>query len=233
MNQKKTRESTDIGNMRGNGREQTVSTRSLPGYELLRAHWQRFRLAFPFHTSPRRIALGVSIGLFVAFLPTIGFQMGLAFVIAWVLRASRPAAIACVWVTNPWNLGMVYAFTYMVGRPFWFTQPDVSYTELCQVIESNHAVPGAFVVFGAFQNMFSLGEGLFVPMLIGGITIGLIVGLFSYYPSMAIAVYCQRTLGRHKHGRRRTHHRASATVRVQTTSTRHRSNVRPTRREAA
>ncbi len=149
--------------------------------------------------------MGVSIGVCVAMLPTIGFQMGLALVIAWVLRASRPAAILSVWLTNPLTMGPVYAFTYMVGRPFWFAHPEVSYAELCQTIQGSHHGWDATAVFTAFQNMFSLGSGLYVPMLVGGTAVGLVGGLLVYYPAKAIVTYYQRNR------RRKPRRRASIT----------------------
>lgn len=77
-------------------------------------------------TSPRRISLGVSIGVFVAFTPSIGFPMGMALVIASILNASRLAAVACVWLTNLLTMGPVFAFTCLVDRPFWFSSHEVN-----------------------------------------------------------------------------------------------------------
>jgi uncharacterized protein len=151
----------------------------------------RIRLAFPFHTSPKRIALGISIGLFVAFLPAIGFQMGMALVVAWVLNASRPAAMACVWVTNPWTMGPVYAIAYLVGRPFWFASHDVGLMQLSEAIHGGHSPYGVGAVFIAFQNMYTLGADLFMPMLIGGAILGAIVGFIGYYPTLSVASHIQ------------------------------------------
>lgn len=197
------------------------------------AHWQRWRLAFPFHKSPRRIALGVSIGLCVAMLPTIGFQMGLAFVIAWVLRASRPAAILSVWATNPLTIGPVYAFTYMVGRPFWYDHPEVSYTELCHSIQGGPHGSGAAGVFAAFQNMFSLGSDLFMPMLIGGAIVGVFVGFFAYYPVKEVVTQYQNSGRKHSRNSGRNRRRANTPDCTQASSMVRRKHEHTHRRKAA
>lgn len=157
---------------------------------------QRIRMAFPLHSSPRRIALGVSIGLFVAFLPTIGFQMGMALVIAWVLNASRPAAIASVWITNPLTMGWAYSLTFLVGRPFWHASHEVGLLELSQTIQGDHGGIGIGAVFVALQSMLNLGAGVFMPMLIGGAVVGVVAGFIGYYPARSVATHVQ-------HNRRR------------------------------
>jgi len=49
----------------------------------------------------RAVAGGVALGLFIAFTPTIPFQMLLAAAGALLLKVNLPAAVAGVWVTNP------------------------------------------------------------------------------------------------------------------------------------
>ncbi len=160
-------------------------------------------MAFPLQTSSKRIALGVSIGLFVAFLPTIGFQMGMALVIAWVLNASRPAAIACVWITNPLTMGWAYTLGYLVGRPFWSASHEVGLLELSQTIRGDHGGIGLASVFTAFQNMLSLGTEVFVPMLIGGTIVGAVAGFLGYYPALSVATHIQQLRRRRSRQSRR------------------------------
>lgn len=158
----------------------------------LRDAYRQVRLIFPLHTSPKRIALGVSIGVAVAFLPAIGFQMGLAWVIGSVLNASRPAAMAAVWITNPWTAGPTYALMYMVGRPFWFGSHDVGFRELGRAIQGPSPSFGPSGILAVFQNVFSLGTGMLIPMLIGGVIVGTAAGFFSYYPAKWTATSYQR-----------------------------------------
>ena len=51
--------------------------------------------------TPHRIALGVAIGIFVAWTPTIRFQMVLTVVLAWLLGANKSVGVPFVWISCP------------------------------------------------------------------------------------------------------------------------------------
>ena len=161
------------------------------------------RVLFPMRTSPRRIALGVSLGVLIAFSPTIGFQMGLALVAAWIFNASRIAAVLCVWISNPLTMGPVFAFTYAVGRPFWYASPDVGLAQLSRVIDGGTGLSSMGSVFSAFHSIYSLGTGMFVPMLIGGLITGAVAGGLCYPPAKSLASYCQKSFRRRSRASRR------------------------------
>ncbi len=167
------------------------------------------RVLFPIRSSPRRIALGVSIGVLIAFSPTIGFQMGLALVVASMFNASRVAAVTCVWVSNPLTMGPVFAFTYAVGRPFWFTSPDVGLAQLSRAISGGHSPTSIGAVFNAFHSIYSLGTGMYLPMLVGGLIVGVVVGGACYLPAKSIASHCQKILRRRSRASRRGPSRGS------------------------
>lgn len=150
------------------------------------------RVLIPLHTSPRRIALGVSIGILIAFTPSIGFQMGLALVLASILSASRVAAVVCVWITNPLTMGPIFALTYAIGRPFWIASPEVGLSELSQTIGGGYSVFSIAAVFSGFQSIFSLGSQIVMPMLIGGLMTGVVVGGACYLPVKTITSSIQK-----------------------------------------
>lgn len=160
------------------------------------------RVLIPLHTSPRRIALGVSIGVLIAFSPFIGFQMGLALVLAAILNASRIAAVAGVWVTNPVTMGPIFALTYAVGRPFWFTSPDVGLSELSQAIGGGSGVFSVVAVFTGFQSIFGLGSQIVMPMIIGGLLVGAVAGALCYLPVRVAASTIHRSRRRKSRGTR-------------------------------
>ncbi|MBI1368923.1 MAG: DUF2062 domain-containing protein [Planctomycetes bacterium] len=64
---------------------------------------------------PERLARGVAIGLFVAFTPTIGFQMGLVLFLAWLFRANKLIGLPMVWISNPVTLVPIYYPCYKLG----------------------------------------------------------------------------------------------------------------------
>ena len=64
----------------------------------------------------RSLAGGLSIGLFIAFTPTIPLQMMLAFFAARYFRVNLPAALLACWVTNPLTAVPVYMMAWRLGR---------------------------------------------------------------------------------------------------------------------
>jgi uncharacterized protein (DUF2062 family) len=65
---------------------------------------------------PHRLALGVAIGMFIAFTPTMGFQMLLVVFAAWLLRANKVVGLPIVWISNPATMVPLYYWCYLVGR---------------------------------------------------------------------------------------------------------------------
>ncbi len=64
----------------------------------------------------RSLAGGLSLGLFVAFTPSLGFQMFICAIAAIPLRVNLPIALAACWITNPLTAIPIYAFAYEIGR---------------------------------------------------------------------------------------------------------------------
>lgn len=65
---------------------------------------------------PHRLALGAAIGMFVTFLPLVGFQMALVVVLATLLRANKAVGLPIVWITNPATVVPIFYACYVVGR---------------------------------------------------------------------------------------------------------------------
>lgn len=62
------------------------------------------------------IAGGLSLGLFVAFMPAIGFQMILATIGALYFKVNLPIALAACWVTNPLTAFPIYTAAWRLGK---------------------------------------------------------------------------------------------------------------------
>lgn len=63
----------------------------------------------------RGLAGGLALGLFIGFTPTMGVQIILAGVAAYLLRVNVPVAIAASLVTNPFTAAVVYPLEYQLG----------------------------------------------------------------------------------------------------------------------
>ena len=69
--------------------------------------------------TPRRVALGFSIGIFFGLLPIIPFQSISAIMVAWLFGGSKIAAPIGALITNPLTIPPFYAAFYYLGR--WLT----------------------------------------------------------------------------------------------------------------
>ena len=58
--------------------------------------------------TPHRIALGVAIGFFVTWTPTIGIQMILVVALATLLKANKLVGVPFVWISNPFTIVPIY-----------------------------------------------------------------------------------------------------------------------------
>ena len=76
--------------------------------------------------TPHRIALGVTIAVFIAFLPLVGAQTVIAVGIAALLRANKAVCVPIVWITNPITLVPIYSGCLALGR---FVMPDSEKTD--------------------------------------------------------------------------------------------------------
>ncbi len=86
-------------------------------YRLRRRRLRRFVYHNLLHADdpPHRLALGMAIGIFVAFTPTVGIQMVLAAAISWVMRANKFVSMAVVWLSNPATILPIYWYCYRLG----------------------------------------------------------------------------------------------------------------------
>lgn len=75
------------------------------------------------HLNRHSVAWGVSIGLFMAFVP-VPFQMLLAVGAAIALSANLPVSVVVVWVSNPITVAPLFYSAYKVGALLLGTQPQ-------------------------------------------------------------------------------------------------------------
>jgi len=63
-----------------------------------------------------RLANGLTLGLFIAFTPTIPFQMLLCVIGAIILHVNLPIALAACWITNPVTAIPIFVAAHKLGR---------------------------------------------------------------------------------------------------------------------
>ena len=137
--------------------------------------------------SPHRIAWGVAIGTFVAYLPIVGIQMIVGAVICYCMRANVLASIPMAWITNPVTIVPIYFLLYLLGGVF--TGDSMTYTDMEALVgQINEA--GIFTKEG-FNRTTDLILSIFWPMLIGGVIVGVINGVLFYFLTLKLVAKFQ------------------------------------------
>lgn len=121
--------------------------------------------------SPHAVALGLAIGVFCAFTPIYGVHLAVSAGLAWLFRASTPAAIAGAMLNNPATAAGLLGASFAVGKIM-----------LPEDHPAHHLPPpGAGWWLRAFDRL----EPVVLPTLIGGIPLGLGVGMIVYAAARA------------------------------------------------
>jgi len=136
--------------------------------------------------TPRALALGVALGVFIAMTPTVGVQMLLVVVIHTLVGANRLAGIVMVYISNPFTLVPIYWLDYVVGS-FLLGRELCSYADFSAHVGSVARLAGRWEFWAATKELFSLGGDLAIPTFLGGIVVGLILAVPAY-PLMLGAV---------------------------------------------
>jgi len=155
--------------------------------------WQRCKRALRHiveqKDSPESIALGLAVGTFIALTPTMGFQVILAAITTTICRANRLAAIAAVYITNPFTMIPIYGSTYWLGARILNYRPDRELFERALNVE------------GLWNKLFAmiggLGREIMLPLWVGGVVIGLVVAV-PVYPLARRLIQGHRVVQAHK-----------------------------------
>jgi len=112
---------------------------------------------------PHFVAMGLAIGVFIGITPTIPFHTVLAVSLAIIFRGSKAAAALGVWFSNPVTAPIFYWGSYKVGM-YLLGNPapfDVKYESILELLD--------------------LGMDVTTAMITGGIILGILPGIASYF----------------------------------------------------
>ena len=106
------------------------------------------------HLSRNSVALAVSIGLFMAWVP-VPFQMVLAAGAAILVRCNLPVSVAMVWVSNPVTMAPLFVAAHKLGE--WMLDRS----------------PGEFRIELSLRWLFEELGNVWEPLLLGCFVLGL------------------------------------------------------------
>jgi len=139
-----------------------------------------FRWTIRLRGSPQAIAGGFSLGLFIAFTPTIGAQILLAFFLATVLNLNRPAAVLAVWITNPVTIPAIFSLNYWMGSLFWEGPSVPVVSRRLFELASQLATLDLWAITDQLSAVAELGVDIIVPLILGSIIAGTLSAILSY-----------------------------------------------------
>ena len=131
--------------------------------------------AFLSDDSPRQIALGAAIGIFVACSPFIGLQAWIALPIALIVRANRLSTLGFTLLANPFTMPILYTAEGLLGR---------------YILGITHPLPS-----GDFSNLpgfLALGTEILMAVLVGFVVIGVVSAVITYLVTLNLAVVMKR-----------------------------------------
>ena len=128
------------------------------------------------------IALGCALGAFVSITPLLGVQTLMAIVMAFLLRASVPAAIVGTFIGNPLSWPFIWVSTYLMGLQMVGLEGAFDPAAVQRNIELlwNALLDPSPQLLDATAALF---WPLLWPMLAGSVPIGLLTAAVVYYVS--------------------------------------------------
>lgn len=153
--------------------------------------WVEFKILH-IEESPHKIALGLAIGLFVAWTPLIGLHIFVAIGLSFLLRANKFASFISVWVSNVFTFFIIYYPSYLFGRFILnFFDPERALTGRQVLHALNSLFSPANILNGLYtkeywKQFWGLTKSIGPELWLGSIIIGSAVAAAAYFVCISI-----------------------------------------------
>ena len=117
--------------------------------------------------SPREIALGFALGLFIGMTPSMGIQTAIAILLAALFKWNKFSAAIGAWITNPLTAPFIYSFNYLIGAKML-------------EIKRGYSLP-AEIGISRMSQMLHKAPEVFWALILGGAILGLLLAVAGYY----------------------------------------------------
>ena len=126
---------------------------------------------------PHELALGLAFGICIGMMPIIPFHMILAVAVAIAFGASKITAAAGTWICNPVTVYPIYKYCYKIGIAI------LDFDHHTRLLLPVTEAIGQGEYLKAMQTILSGGGMAVATFMLGGIVLGLIFSVPSYYLS--------------------------------------------------
>ncbi|MCD6293470.1 MAG: DUF2062 domain-containing protein [Deltaproteobacteria bacterium] len=145
----------------------------MKAHRLIRYYCLRF---IRLRGNPHELALGMAFGIFTGMMPIMPFQMALSVALALIFKGSKITAALGTWVSNPLNWYFLYYFSYKLGASILSMEGHSAiFSTIMDMVRSG--VGSRVIVEKTFQS----GGLMAAAFLLGGVIMGTVVALPSYF----------------------------------------------------
>lgn len=148
--------------------------------------------------SPHRIALGVGLGLFVAFMPPLGEHIFVVLGLCFIFRANKFVGLTFIWASNPFTYVLLYYPNCLLGRAIFAHFHMVERLDAAEVdalfknsLSLSRVVSG-FHTAEFWRELWGLLVQVGVEMFIGGLVIGSFVAAAAYLGTYNLVIWYRR-----------------------------------------
>ena len=139
--------------------------------------------------TPHKISLGMSCGIFASFTPLFGLHFLIAGLLSYLLRANVLASLIGTFVGNPITFPIITVFNLKLGE--WILgSSEYSSGDGGKIFEG--FLDFIFLIYKSFFTEGSIGEnnvprmneflnGVFIPYSLGGLILGILIAIISYF----------------------------------------------------
>lgn len=137
--------------------------------------------------SPHRIALGVALGMFTAFLPFLGLHTITALMLAVITRANKAIALLCSWISNPFTVIPIFVPCYLLGRAvvgIFRSTPPTDTAEVAHILTqtlSFSTLTSALTTTEFWREMAAFFGKIGVELMTGCLICGVTTAISSYF----------------------------------------------------
>ena len=126
----------------------------------------RIRSILALNDPPDKLALAFSLGVFVAFTPTIGLHTLSGLFLAWIFRVSKMVTLTGSFINNPWTIVPLYGFCLWFGVKITgsnVSSPDIVWNKI------------------GFSNAYLILKPFLWPFIAGTLVLGVAASVISYF----------------------------------------------------
>jgi len=148
--------------------------------------------------TPHRIALGVGLGFFVMWTPTIGLQMLLVLLLCTLFRANKLVGVPFVWLSNPLTIIPIYYPSYWLGVRLVPGAQAVSLADWRRMVTQVFNGDGDLAWWDRAMGFWRFALDIAAPLWVGSILVALLVGGAVYWLTYVGVVRYRRRFGHHR-----------------------------------